>query len=82
MTHIKAYVKRLNDNTKLGSLVPADVPNCAVMEKTIAYLTKDELALLMRCLEHNVLTANASGNKHTIYSAYLWRAVVWMLYTA
>jgi len=81
LSHIKTYVKRLSNNAKLGSLVPADVPHCKVTEKTIAYLTKEEMALLMQHLEQDVINANVSGEKHAIYCAYLWRAVVRMLYT-
>jgi len=82
MTHIKAYIKRLSDNSKLNNLVPGDVPNCKVLEKRIAYLSKEEMALLMRYLEEHIREANLSGKKHAIYSAYLWRAVVRMLYTS
>lgn len=81
MTHIKAYVKRLSDNAKLTYLLPHDVPNCKVTEARIAYLSKEELAAMFRFLEKDVIDATTSGNKHKIYSAYLWRAVVWMLYT-
>ena len=82
MTHIKAYVKRLSDNAKIHRLVPADVPTCKVLEQRIAYLSKEELALLMKYMEEHLKQATQSGKKHAIYSAYLWRAVVRMLYTS
>lgn len=82
MTHIKAYVKWLSDNAKIGKLVPADVPTCKVTDHRIAYLSKEEMSMLMQHLEQEVSDANSSGNKHRIYSAYLWRAVIRMLYTA
>jgi len=82
MNHIKAYITWLSDNAMLGTLVPADVPNCRVRTKRIAYLSKEEMALLMQYLEQEIATANADGDKHAIHSAYLWRAVVWILYTA
>ncbi len=81
MTHITAYIKRLSNNAKLDKLVPADIPNCKVTKRTVAYLTKDEVSLLMKQLEQNVSEANLSGRKHAIYSAYLRRAIVRMLYT-
>lgn len=82
MTHLKAYVKRLSDNAKLWHLLPHDVPNCKVTEARIAYLSKEELGLIFRFLEKDILDANMSGNEHRIYSVYLWRAVVRMLYTS
>lgn len=82
LTHIKAYTKWLSDNAMLQNLVPADVPSCKVNEHSIAYLTKQELSSILKQLEQDVIDANESWNDRAIYAAYLWRAVVRMLYTA
>ena len=82
MTHLKSYVKRLSDSAMLNKLVPADVPRGKIIEKIPSYLTKDEMAMLMKRLEMDIINARISGDSHAIYAAYLWRAVIWMLYTA
>lgn len=82
MTHLKAYVKWLSDSAMLSKLVAADVPRWKVIEKMPAHLTKDEMALLMKRLELDVIKANMSGKREEIYATYLRRAVVRMLYTA
>lgn len=82
MTHLKTYIRRLSDTASLNKLVPADVPRGNVIEKMPTYLTKDEMSLLMKRLEQNVIQAIQCGKKHDIYSAYLWRAIVRLLYTA
>lgn len=82
MRHLKAYIKWLSDGAKLGKLVPGDVPNCTVKHKVIKWLSKQELSLLMLHLEATIEKALLTNDKHKIYSAYLWRAVVRMLYTS
>lgn len=82
MTHIKAYVKWLSDNAKLNQLVPADVPRGKVKAKIPQYLTKEEMASLFQYMERNMANAIVSEDKHRIYSAHLWRAVIWMLYSS
>lgn len=81
MTHIKAFVKRLSDNAELGTLVPSDIRRGKVIARIPAHLSKEEMSLLMQRLEKDVVHANVSGNMRDIYNAYLWRAIVRMLYT-
>jgi hypothetical protein len=82
MSHIKAYIKRLSDTARLNKLTAGDVPRGKMIPKIPAFLSKEEMSLLMKRLELTLANARIGGNKHEIYSAYLWRAVIWMLYTA
>jgi site-specific recombinase XerD len=82
MRHIKAYIKWLSDKAMLNQLVPWDVPRWKVKAKIPAYLSKEEMTTLLQYLEKNLAHALLIGDTHKIYSAYLWRAVIRMLYTS
>ncbi|HMG66362.1 MAG TPA: hypothetical protein VK588_01710 [Chitinophagaceae bacterium] len=81
MTHIRSYVKWLMDKGYLKSLVAADVPLHNAPRPLPKFLAKQELGQILNYLEEYVAWANNKKAPRFIYAAYMWRALVWMLYT-
>jgi len=81
MVKLRAYVKWLESERMLGSLKPIDVPVGNIPLPIPRYLAKEELKRITTYLDENVHNCNERGHKEHRYNAYLYRAIVWFLYT-
>jgi site-specific recombinase XerD len=81
MRNIKAYVRWLYEKGYVRTLTPMEVPNINRPQAFPKYLTKEEMGKILQHVEDALAAAKRKNNDLMLYTAYLWRALVWFLYT-
>lgn len=81
MATIRTYVRWLHDKGYVKDLTAADVTYRNVTVRYPKYLSEEELKSITSYLEEAVTATHECKDARLMYAAYMWRALIWFLYT-